>query len=216
MELHWLNRSQSDRLILFALGWAADHRIVEHIRPEGYDILTLYDYRPGSGDAGRLRDEVEKYPRRWLVAWSFGVWAAERALGGIGFEGALALNGTPFPVDDLYGIEPRRLAVTLRGLRSGGMEAFDRRAYGDDYPRLRHLLSPRPLGDNIAELEFLAEASVRQYEPSIRWDGAVVGSGDKIFPPENMARYWGSRARLLPLPHYPFGKGELILRELGI
>lgn len=226
MEINWLRRDGSDRLIIFMLGWAADHRVVEHIRPEGYDIAVVYDYSDGLGDAGLLRSVVREYPHRWLFAWSFGVWAAEQVFGdfygndeednplAVAFEKAVAFNGTPFPVSESYGIEPRRMAVTIRGLRSGGTEAFDRRAYGEYFDRMSGVLSPRPIEKNIAELELLARLGAEVYKPRIRWDKAVVGSADVIFPPENMLRYWGLRAEELPLPHYPFAESGIITREL--
>ncbi len=238
MEFHWLRREGNGRLVLFVLGWSADHRIVEHICPEGCDVLAVYDYSAGdldvvggrscaagdtaghaaataSGGAAALRDLIAGYPQTYLFAWSFGVWVAEQLLGGIPFTRAVALNGTPHPVHDQYGIEPRRMAVTIRGLRAGGMDAFNRRTYGEHFDRLEHLLAPRPLDRNIAELEFLASASVAEYVPSIEWDKAVIGSEDQIFPPENMLRFWGSRSETLPLPHYPFAERGLIEKEIG-
>ena len=215
MEIHWVNRQNNRKLVVFVLGWAADHRIVDHIRPEGCDILTLYDYSDGLNDVSRVKTVVEDYSDRWLFGWSFGVWVAEQLFSGVGFRDAVAFNGTPFPVHELYGIEPRRMAVTLRGLRAGGMDQFNRRAYGEYYDRLKPFLSPRPLERNIAELEFLTSAAVADYDPGIHWDKAVVGSDDKIFSPENMIRFWGSRAEILPLPHYPFADGDLIVKEIG-
>lgn len=245
MELHWLKRDGNDGLVLFILGWAADHRVVEHIRPAGCDILVVYDYSEGidersiDGSLGsvfdngggnsmaavdmrdnfvhssQLRNIVGAYRQTWLFAWSFGVWVAEQLLAGAELTRAVALNGTPHPVDGLYGIEPRRMAVTIRGLRAGGMEAFNRRAYGEHFEHLKPVLLSRPLDRNVAELEYLALASAVDYTPSVKWSKAVIGSGDQIFPPENMTRFWGSRAEILPLPHYPFADGELIEKEIG-
>ncbi len=213
MEFHWLRRGQNDRLVLFVLGWAADYRVVEHIGLPGCDVLAVYDYGGGLDDG--LAEKIAGYGDVRLLAWSFGVWVAERLLAGVELTRAVALNGTPVPVDALYGIEPRRMAVTLRGLKAGGMEAFDRRAYGEHFDRLRPVLSPRPQERNIAELEYLVEASAAGHAASLRWDKAIVGSEDLIFPPENMVRYWGSRAEVLPLPHYPFADGGLIEKEIG-
>lgn len=213
MEFHWLRRGQNDRLVLFVLGWAADYRVVEHIGLPGCDVLAVYDYGGGLDDG--LAEKIAGYGDVRLLAWSFGVWVAERLLAGVELTRAVALNGTPVPVDALYGIEPRRMAVTLRGLKAGGMEAFDRRAYGEHFDRLRPVLSPRPQERNIAELEYLVEASAAGHAASLRWDKTIVGSEDLIFPPENMVRYWGSRAEVLPLPHYPFADGGLIEKEIG-
>lgn len=221
MEFHWLNRAGGGDLIVFVLGWAADHRVVEHIRPDGYDILAVYDYVEGLGGGREVAHKAAQgYSRVYLFAWSFGVWVAGQLFDGIETARAVALNGTPRPVDALYGIEPRRMAVTIRGLRAGGTDVFNRRAYGEYFERLRPVLAPRPPERNIAELEWLASASVpalatEGQAPAFEWDKAIVGTEDLIFPPENMLRYWGSRAETLPLPHYPFADGGLIEKELG-
>lgn len=210
MEKYWIARAGNDRLIVFVLGWAADHSVVAHIKPDGYDVLAIYDYRAMEP----VGTELERYSEKYLFAWSFGVWAAEQLLAGVGFARAVAFNGTPFPVSDTYGIAPRRLDTTIRGLHAGGMEPFEKRAYGASYEIMAKNLSPRPLEDNIAELETLRRRSTEPYRPEISWDRAVIGSGDVIFPPENMRNYWSVRAEVLPLPHYPFADAEIILREL--
>ena len=232
MQSHWVRKQDNTSLIIFVLGWAADHRVVEHIAPEGYDVACLYDYRdftPGTvsdpafplnlGSVAAVLDEISgvSYADRYLFAWSFGVWAAERIFGnsGIAFTGIAAFNGTPFPVNERFGIEPRRMAITLRGLKEGGMDVFNRRAYGSTYEKYSAVLSPRTTEENAAELETLVESSVLEYMPSLSWSEAVVGGGDLIFPPENMLRYWGPRAKSLPLPHYPFDDGRIIEKYLG-
>ena len=215
MQLQWLIRENNDELVLFVLGWAADHRIVEHIRPERCDVLAVYDYSEGIGGSACLKNLLSEYSRIHLFAWSFGVWGAERILEGVSFTTAVALNGTPYPVNEIYGIEPKRMAVTIRGIKKSGMETFNRRAYGEYFDSMSHLLAPRPLEKNIAELEYLASASVEEYTPSIGWGKGIIGSADLIFPPENMVRFWGSRSEILPLPHYPLADGGLIEKEIG-
>lgn len=200
------------------LGWAADYRVVEHIDLPGFDVMYLYDLTAQSGVQYEAPD-MGGYEERYLFAWSFGVWAAERMFAGEKFTRAVAFNGTPLPVDAQYGIEPRRLDITIRGLAAGGMEAFERRAYGDEYERLKGVLSPRPLEYNIAELTSLRDASLVPYTPSIAWDKAVVGECDVIFPPANMIRYWQEKAEIetevLPLPHYPFADVSIVRNEIA-
>lgn len=211
MEKYWLRKEGNDSLVIFALGWAADHRIVEHLPLDGHDVLCLYDYTEMEPMA---REEAAPYRRRTLCAWSFGVWAAERLLSEVDFTRAVALNGTPLPVDENFGIPLRVLDVTLRGLQKSGMELFDRRAYCRWYEDLAPHLSPRGLDANLRELQVLRTLSAENFIPTIRWDAAIVGTEDQIFPPENMARYWGSRTQSLPLPHYPFGDVDLILHHI--
>lgn len=170
---------------------------------------------PAPEEAAALRALVSGYGERRLIAWSFGVWAAERIFAGVRFTRAVALNGTPRPAHDRYGMGARRLALTLRGLPAQGMEGFLRRAYQGAYERLLPLLAPRSLSENIAELETLVRESAIPYTPSLTWDAAAVGDDDRIFPPENMAAYWGERAKIVPLPHYPFENAALIGAILG-
>ena len=215
MEFHWLKHNGHERLVIFVLGWAADNNVVSHIDIPDADILTIYDYRDVPTLPENIRQIIDEYPEKYLFAWSFGVWAAEQLLSGINFDVAAALNGTPFPVHEQYGIEPRRLDITIRGLARGGMEQFERRAYGRWYDELTPGLSPRGIEANIAELQNLRDLSTSDYSPSINWSKAIVGSEDLIFTPHNMQNYWGNRAVLLPLPHYPFGDAGIITNEIG-
>ncbi|MCD8073164.1 MAG: DUF452 family protein [Alistipes sp.] len=219
MQVEWLKQQNNPRLAVVVLGWASDGNIVRHIIPCGWDAVCLYDHR-GIKDilSGKVTPPVlfepGKYPETTLIAWSFGIWAAERLMGRDGpipalFDKAVALNGTPFPVDELLGIGSRRLAVTVRGLAGGGKDAFDRKAYGPCYGPLSAKLSPRTLEDDIRELQELTRASATPYTPTIKWSRALIGTYDEIFPPENMKRYWGNKGKEVPLYHYPFGEESI-------
>ena len=141
MRKYWLTRDGNPGLILFMLGWAADHHAVEHLAPEGYDMLCVYDYRTLEPFAA---EEFSAYRNVTLFAWSFGVWAAERTCRDVASDCAVALGGTPYPVDDRFGIPRRAFLATLRGLRGSGAETFNRRAYGADYDRLAPFFDERP------------------------------------------------------------------------
>lgn len=195
------------RLLIIALGWGADHHAVEQIRPEGYDILILNDYRTIEPLGC---DETEDYEKVCLLAWSFGVMAAEYALGNIKPDMAIALGGTPLPVNDSHGIPHRIFRLTLSGIQSRGPEEFDRRAYGEYYDTPAVSANSRAWEERMEELNALYEQSQRQYTPSIEWRKAVIGSDDKIFPTKNMQAYWGDMAIVKEMPHYPFGDIELI------
>ena len=141
-----------------------------------------------------------------MLAWSFGVWVAEQVCRDIPFRRAVALNGTPLPVDARYGIPPQAMAVTRQGIRRTGTDLFDRRAYGTYYDRLSETLHTRPLEELCDELDALSEAAAEPYRPNIEWSAAVVGGADRIFPPAHMAAYWKELAVPVPdMPHYPFG-----------
>ena len=203
MQKHWLKRIGAPDLIVVALGWASEPRLVQNIPTEGHDVLVLYDYRTLEPLAAA---DTAPYGQITLLAWSFGVWVAEQVCRDIPFRRAVALNGTPLPVDARYGIPPQAMAVTRQGIRRTGTDLFDRRAYGTYYDRLSETLHTRPLEELCDELDALSEAAAEPYRPNIEWSAAVVGGADRIFPPAHMAAYWKELA--VPVPdmlHYPFG-----------
>lgn len=198
-------------LIIFALGWGADPSTVAHIPSfPGFDTLILYDYR-GVEPLGN--GFLAGYEKIILFAWSFGVWASEQILKEAALTKAVALNGTPLPVDDRYGIPLRAFRATLRGIASAGPETFNRRAYGECYDKMAASLDGRPWNERLEELEKLYGISSVAYEPAIKWSDALIGSRDGIFPPDNMLAYWQPRMEpgrltVADLPHYPFGCGS--------
>ena len=215
MEQHWLIRNNNARLLVIALGWGADPRVVRHIVPSGYDILCLYDYRSATPIP---EDIFRTYRYRVLAAWSFGVRMAETLFAPGTFDTAIALCGTPLPVHDTMGIPVRAFEATLRGLASAGDEKFNRRTYGEHYHTLFGPEQPaqRSLETRIEELETLYKIARTPYTPSIKWSQAIVGGRDMIFPPANQLNYWTEKAILVKdLPHYPFADPTLIYRYLG-
>lgn len=239
MQNHWLRHSGNDRVIVFVLGWSCDHGCVEHIAdsiPNDYDIACTYDYRNAdslsdqqTGSAPQIDnqsktdnetqcfvEQISAYRHRYLVAWSFGVWAAEQLFTGMTFDRAVAFCGSPHPVSSEFGIEPKRLLITIKGLAKYGSEEFNRRTYGTFYEQIQSRLTPRDAESNVEELATLNRASSAPYTPTIDWNRAIIGRDDVIFPTENLLRYWGIRAQVLPLPHYPFENAQLIIEELDI
>lgn len=88
--------------MLFFAGWGSEENLFRHPVEEGYDYLLCFDYRTLDFDYTL----IEGYTEIRLLAWSMGVWAASRVFTGHSFpwQMKLAVNGTPFPIDDRRGI----------------------------------------------------------------------------------------------------------------
>jgi len=207
MREHWIKKEGAPDLLLLVLGWASDERTAGHVAPPGYDVLCTFDYREIRPLEAAL---TAPYRRVVLMAWSFGVWAAETLCRDLPLDRAVALNGTPYPVDDRRGIPRKSMLVTLKGIRRSGIEAFERKAYAEHYERIAALPTDRTDEERCDELSALYERSAEPYRPRIGWNRAVVGLRDTIFPVANMLACWGERAVTADLPHYPFGDLPLL------
>lgn len=199
MQTHWLTQEPGhDKLMIVALGWAGSPAAAP-AAPPGYDMLCLYDYRSLA-----VLDPADyaRYSVIDLAAWSFGVLMAQLVCARLSLHCALAFNGSPKPLDDRFGIPKRVFCVTQKGIRQSGVGLFFKRAYGGLVPPSH--LPQRGLAELADELDALAAAADNPAPGGVAWNGALIGSRDAIFPPQNLHAYWGKRAVAFDAPHYPF------------
>lgn len=211
MKQTFLIQKQHPRLLIFFAGWGADANLFRNYLPEDCDYLLCYDYRSMYFDASLLKP----YRKIHLVAWSMGVWAASQVLSGLDlpFEERIAVNGTPFPVDDHRGIPKALFQATLDNFGPTTLQRFRRRICGSA-DNVRAFLAHDPLR-SLAELKDELEALSRSVtsHPSapFAWDKAIIGSRDKIFPPANQLRAWeGTETIICDEEHY----SEQLFKEL--
>ncbi len=95
---------------------------------EGFDCLLCFDYRTQEFDYSLL----DAYREFRLLAWSMGVWVAGQILSGHTYpwEMKLAVNGTPFPIDDRRGIAEAVIHGTLENFSDATLARFRRRICG--------------------------------------------------------------------------------------
>lgn len=194
------------RLLMVFLGWGMSPEPFLSLSKPGYDVMLLWNYRPAGDDAfGRLRRMIDGYSEIVVVAWSFGVVAASYvldALSDLPFTRTIAVNGTPRHIDRRMGIPPAVFALTLRGLSPAAVVKFNTRMFSDEKERIWFESYPSTRGfESIrAELNFFGE--LPPYNSSAnRWNFAVVGGKDAIFPPANQSACWegsGCKVTLFP------------------
>ena len=214
MQEAWLKQNGENRdLIIFMLGWAATPNAVLHIDPPGCDVLACYDHRT---IAPLAPERFARYRRIYLFAWSFGVWVAEQCCRELPLYKAVALNGTPFPVDDRWGMRLRVVMRTMQGLARVGMNPFNEKTYGG----LRYIpegpYADRSIEEKIDELSLLAERSKADSAAHIKWDAAYIATKDEIFPPDKMRDYWHSVGLGTEFEsyHYPFAHPQVVLNHI--
>lgn len=200
----------SHALLIYFAGWGTTPEVVEHLAlPEGWDYLACWDYT--SIDEGDFPD-LSQYDKVVVVAWSMGVWAADQ-LAHLYPEGTygVAINGTPLPMHDRYGIPDLVFRGTLEGLNDENRARFDRRMCGGkSLLTLYQSFSARSTEDLRGELLSVYDRvkGMDFVPPRLEWRRAYVGDRDLIVPPENQQAYWGTCdtpvCLLEETGHYPF------------
>lgn len=200
MKYIWHRRQQPDLLVYFA-GWGTPPSVIAHLGlPDGYDVLICYDYRDLE-----LAFDFAPYRNIRVVAWSLGVWVAERVLDGYSLLSATAINGTANPCDAQYGIPPAIFTATLAGLTPHSRQKFERRMCGKGLSGYQQRQDQRRFDELHAELTALFYAICNDTRTDLlAWTHAIIGTQDKIFPAQNQHAYWANRCavRTLEGEHY--------------
>ena len=186
------------RLLLFFAGWGADETPFKMYRPAASDFMVCYDYRSPDFDASVL----EAYREINLVGWSMGVWAASQTLSQPGLSGtsgkalpvanSIAINGTPYPIDEHRGIPPAIYRGTADGLTGASLHKFLRRmcADGAAFRSFLEITPRRPLEELKEELTEIEKRYRASGPGTFHWQQAVTGSNDRIIPPANQRHAW--------------------------
>ena len=202
MKQIYIIHEHHPRLLLFFAGWGADETPFKEYRPAGCDFMLCYDYRTLHFDASSL----EEYQEINVIGWSMGVWAATQVMSGlltqvmfglsIKVAHSIAINGTPFPVDDYRGIPSAIFRGTLDGLTGASLNKFLRRmcADGAAFKAFLQVTPRRPLEELREELAEIEKNYKAQIEDDGRndfhWQQAIIGSNDRIISPANQLQAW--------------------------
>ena len=190
MKYRLTHSEGSSRLLLIFAGWGMDDIVFSHLRRPGYDVMVVWDYRSFHIDW----DCVSRYSEICLFAWSMGVYAASQTVQAIDGKITLriAVNGTTTPVDDRFGIPEAIFYGTLDNLSEVTLNKFFRRmsATRDDNDLFNSRRPNRTIDELRDELQAVADRTILDTPSSMRWDLAVIGSNDRIFPRFNQLRAW--------------------------
>lgn len=203
---HFLNNAGNNNLIIFFSGWSFDYKPFECINSSGYDVLMYYDYSSLDGILPNLQN---KYKTITLAAWSMGVYIAYYFRDKLPeFTEKIAINGTPYPINDTYGIPRRIFNLTLRHAETGLQRKFYENVFANEKFLEKYLKHPveRTIQNRVKELESLdklIKSNELQYDNKF-YTRAIVGRFDKIIPPENQINCWQDKAVKLDCGHFPF------------
>ena len=217
MQHETIIQAGQPRLLLFFAGWASDTTPFRDYRPARRDYIICYDYRTLENDIlpKNTYKEVD------IVGWSMGVWAASHVAPAlqIPIRQSIALNGTPFPIDAERGIPPTIWQGTLDNLSPLSLHKFTQRMCADTeaFHRFLRVTPHRPIDELAEEMRAVGRMQHTLPAPAFRWQEAVIGSRDRIIPPDNQTRAWqvsGVPVRTLDIAHYDEPTFKHYLQEI--
>ena len=204
MEYYWLNKKNNNKLIIFFAGWSFDEHPFKFLKCEDFDVLMFYDY--SELNIG----QIQEYDEYFLISWSMGVFCAYQLKDKLPkFSKKIAINGTPFPVDDEYGIPLKPFLLTLRHAEKGLEGKFYRNIFDthEEFERYTHTQVKRSIANRVLELNLLYERSKNTPHSYIHYfDNALISRNDRIIPFKNQMKFWTGKAQteLLDSGHFPY------------
>lgn len=213
MKTYIRRREKNNHLVVLYGDWGTDENVFTPLCTDEFDFILFYNY---SSDEALVLPEMKTYKKITLIGWSLGVWAAEylSQKTGIRPDVTIAVNGTPIPADDNWGIPLDVFEGALNNITRENVGKFYLRIFGDKktYEANIERVPKRTIKSLNDELRWLYNRIMEQKEPGFRWDFAVSSVKDRLFPSENITGFWGTQKKtkhiILPLPHYLFKKWE--------
>jgi len=193
MKTYIHRKDGNTELVVIFGGWLTDENTFLPLCDGSFDIIIIHNY---SYDPPFIIPGNNIYDKTTLIGWSIGVWAAEYFVPRLNIKPdiAIAVNGTPYPFHDLFGL-PMEKAETYLGsidydrVRELRLEAFGKtRGFDDNYNKIsNHLIK-----SSLTEIRWLYNRIMEQERPSLRWDYSVISKDDKLIPDSNIDNYWKS------------------------
>ena len=179
------------RLMIVFAGWSTRPSLYRGYIRSGFDLMVVYDY---SDVEFPDVDCLKEYREICVVAWSFGVAVAHRWLlscPDLPITRTLAVNGTPWPVDDRRGIPCRVFGLTLRTLSERSVGEFRKRMFAVSDP----MPDFEPVGvEHLrGELESISRMGVNdpaREDDICVWDKVIVSKSDRIIPFAGQMEAW--------------------------
>lgn len=211
MKTYIRRREKNNRLLVVYGGWGSDENIYVPLCDETYDFVLFYNY---SADEPLILPEMKTYQKVIMIGFSLGVFAASylSPKSGITPDISIAVNGTPLPMDEKYGIHRNVFEGTLNNITDSTIGKFYLRMYGDKktFTAVKDILPQRSLKSLHDELRWLYNRIMERDGSDFRWDYAVTSENDRVFPSESQKSYWVTKPETkqitLPLPHLFFYK----------
>lgn len=192
-------RSDSNRLIIFFNGWSLDENIIKHLDTVNYNVLMFYDYSDLE-ISEEILEKCNSYQEINIISWSFGVWACSAVINKFNkLKNVIAINGTPVPIDNSFGIPEKIFNLTLSNLSEKNYPLFYKNMFLKFEKNFLKGLPNRDIANQTQELTQIKNLSSSLAVPiPQQFTKIFVGTQDKIIPAKNQIKFW-SQYKELPI-----------------
>lgn len=190
MQFTWLNKHNSNKLIIFFNGWSLDENIINHLNSTEYDVLMFYDYT-NLEIPQELITKINSYKETNIIAWSFGVWACGAVINNFSnLKKVIAINGTLVPIDNNFGISEKMFNLTLSNLSEITYPKFFKNMFLEEVNLNK--LAQRKLENQKQELTQIQNLSSKIIcdKNDKLFNKIFIGLKDKIIPAKNQLNFW--------------------------
>lgn len=209
MKLNFITKSDTTKLILIFPGWSCSPGLYSDLEFIGWDIAVVDDFSEYTFDYEVLKG----YPTIYVMAWSLGVYWAEKSGIAPMVTSAFAINGSGCPANDDFGIPRIIFHDTAANLSTNNLKKFRRRMAGNRETFNKIFNSSEESAEIIESLRsqlYRIETETKSELPSsgsltLPWLRAYISEADAIFPPESQRNFWnkaGVSLVELNAPHY--------------
>lgn len=191
MQLFWIIKNNSKKLITFFNGWSLDENIINHLTSSEYDVVMFYDYSNLDVDKKFLQ-EINEYEEINVIAWSFGVWACKAVINNFtNLKNTIAINGTLIPIDNEQGIPEKLFNITLSNLSEKTYPKFFKNMFVHEAD-----LNKLPKRTVESQRRELIQIQKMSSEKSVIRNASLfnkifIGMNDKIISAKNQLNFWG-------------------------
>lgn len=192
MQLTWVIKNNSDKLIIFFNGWSLDENIVNHLTSSEYDVLMFNDYSDLE-ISQEISEKINFYSEINVIAWSFGVWASGNVINNFkNLKNVISVNGTLIPIDNNLGIPEKIFNLTLTHLSEENYLRFFKNMFSSEADLNK--ISTRSIENKKYELEQIKNLSEKTNcaQNAKLYNKIFIGKNDKIISAKNQSNFWSA------------------------
>lgn len=217
MKSSFIVNKYLEELIIIFTGWSTTPKLYKEFKTNLCDLLIVYDY----SNLELFTDIILKYKTINVIGWSLGVWAASYYFSNNKTEKinkTVAINGTPYPIDNEYGINKQLFINTAKNLNEQNLKKFQFRMCNTKTAFEEFNIKNEKVDiEHLRKELFFINENIDKNVDSFFWQKAYIGINDRIFLPKNQQNAWNENTYkiIVDVAHYDLELLQKIVLDIA-